>query len=180
MDATERSTWPSWPAGSIPAGGMDFGSVSRASTNFRTAGLLPRYPKPCNRPLYTNPGQRRLIRSKMESETPRMKKASFILISALMLTGCGTVRISRILADPARYHNRSVTVQGRVTSVAGALNMGVYQVDDGSGKIYVISNRGVPSRDARVKVEGMVTPGVNVMGMTMGTAITERGHRVRF
>jgi len=109
-----------------------------------------------------------------------MNKASLLVICTVVLSGCGTVRINRILADPARYHNRPVTVEGRVTSVAGALNMGVYQVDDGSGKIYVVSNRGVPARDARVKVEGMVTPGVNVMGMTMGTAITERGHRVRF
>src|SRR3954449_9676421 len=109
-----------------------------------------------------------------------MTRAFLLFTASLLLTGCGTVRISRILADPARYHNRSVTVQGRVTSVAGALNMGVYQVDDGSGKIYVISNRGVPSRDARVKVAGTVTPGVNVMGMSVGTAIRERDHRVRF
>jgi hypothetical protein len=31
-----------------------------------------------------------------------------------------------------------------------------------------------------VKVEGTVTPGVNIMGKSLGTAIRERNHRVRF
>jgi hypothetical protein len=109
-----------------------------------------------------------------------MKKASLLFAIAFMLTGCGSVKINRILSDPARYQNRSVTVEGRVTNVIGALNMGAYQVDDGTGKIFVLSNRGVPTKDARVKVDGTVTPGVNIMGKSLGTAIREHNHRVRF
>lgn len=109
-----------------------------------------------------------------------MKKIMLAMAAALVLSGCGTVRIGRILADPSRYQNRSVAVEGRVTNVVGALNVGVYQVDDGTGKIFVVSNRGVPTRDARVKVDGTVTPGVNIMGRSLGTAIRERDHRVRF
>jgi hypothetical protein len=99
---------------------------------------------------------------------------------ALLLAGCGTVRINRILADPARYNNRSVQVEGRVVNVVGALNMGLYEVDDGTGRIFVVSTRGVPTRDAHVKVNGYVQPGINVMGRTLGTGIKETGHRVRF
>jgi|SRR3954454_25340794 len=109
-----------------------------------------------------------------------MKKASSLLLLCLAVTGCGTVRINRILADPARYRSRSVAVEGRVVNVIGALNMGLYEVDDGSGRIYVLSNRGVPTRDARVKVEGTVTAGANIMGRSIGTAIQEHGHRVRY
>lgn len=109
-----------------------------------------------------------------------MKNACLLLATCFLLTGCGAVRINRILADPARYHNRSVRVEGRVTNVVGALNAGVYQVNDGTGSIFVLSNRGVPTRDALVKVDGTVTPGVNVMGRSIGTAIRERDHRVRF
>src|SRR4051794_24034332 len=109
-----------------------------------------------------------------------MKRASSLLLLCLALTGCGTVRINRLLNDPARYRNRSVTVQGRVINVLGALNMGGYEVDDGSGRIYVISSRGVPNRDANVKVTGTVTPGVNVMGRSMGTAIREEHHKVHY
>jgi hypothetical protein len=102
-----------------------------------------------------------------------------ILPLALLLAGCGTTRIGRVLQDPSRFHNRPVTVEGRVVNVVGALNMGAYEVDDGTGKIYVLSNRGVPGRNTTVKVSGTVTPGLNIMGKTIGTAIKESSHRVR-
>lgn len=114
-----------------------------------------------------------------------MKQATLVIGLALVLTGCGTTRIGRVLSDPAHYQNRSVTVEGRVTSAYGAnlpgLNIpGVYQVDDGTGKIYVVSTRGVPTREARVKVSGTVTPGLSIGGRSIGTAIRERDHRIRY
>jgi hypothetical protein len=114
-----------------------------------------------------------------------MKKATLIFGLALALTGCGTTRINRVLSDPGRYQNRNVTVEGRVTSAYGAslpgLNIpGVYQVDDGTGKIYVVSTRGVPTKDARVRVKGTVTPGLNVGCRSFGTAIRERDHDIRY
>lgn len=109
------------------------------------------------------------------------KRLSLLLVpAALLLTGCGTMRIGRILQDPARYSNRDVSVEGRVTNVVGAVVAGVYQVDDGTGKIYVLSSRGVPNRGALVKVSGTVTPGINVMGASFGTTIRERDHKVRY
>ena len=109
-----------------------------------------------------------------------MKRTLALLPLALFLAGCGSTKIGRILNDPSRYQNRGVTVEGRVTNVVGAFVAGVYQVDDGTGKIYVVSTRGVPNRDARVRVEGTVTPGVNVMGRNFGTAIRERDHKVKY
>jgi hypothetical protein len=109
------------------------------------------------------------------------KRLSLLLTpSLLLLSGCGTMRIGRILQDPARYSNRGVTVEGRVTNVVGALVAGVYQIDDGTGTIYVLSSRGVPNRGALVKVNGTVTPGVNVMGASYGTTIREHNHKVRY
>jgi hypothetical protein len=101
-------------------------------------------------------------------------------LSALALSACGTVKISRINADPSRYQNRDVNVEGSVTNSAGALGFGGYQIDDGTGKIYVISTgSGVPSKGSRVKVNGTVQSGATVLGKTIGTAIRERSHRVR-
>ena len=45
---------------------------------------------------------------------------------------------------------------------------------EGAGKIYVVSTTGVPTRDARVRVKGTVTPGLNVGGRSYGTAIRAR------
>ena len=109
------------------------------------------------------------------------KRISLLIVPvALLLTGCGSTRIGRIIQDPARYQNRDVTVEGRVTNVVGALVAGVYEVQDDSGKIYVLSSRGVPNKGARVQVKGNVTPGVNVMGRSFGTTIRESNHKVRF
>lgn len=110
-----------------------------------------------------------------------MKRISLLIVpAALLLTGCGSTRIGRIIADPARYQNRNVTVEGRVTNVVGAFVAGVYEVQDESGKIYVLSSRGVPSKGARVQVKGNVTPGINVLGRSFGTTIRESDHKVRF
>jgi hypothetical protein len=79
-----------------------------------------------------------------------------------------------------RYANRNVTVEGQVSQVVGALNYGVYQVEDGTGKIYVVSTRGVPTKGARVRVKGPVQPGFNFMGKSLGAVIKARDHDVRF
>ncbi len=97
---------------------------------------------------------------------------------ALLLAGCGTTRIGRILEEPNRYHNRTVRVDGRVERSLGAVIAGVYQVDDGSGKIYVVSNRPVPRKGAAVSVKGRVMNGITVGARSFGTAIQEENHRV--
>jgi hypothetical protein len=102
------------------------------------------------------------------------------ILAGLMLTGCATTRIGRINADPSRYQNRDVRVEGNVVSSFGALGAGGYQIDDGTGKIYVISTgSGVPSKGSRVEVNGTVTGGATVFGKSYGTAIREHGHKVR-
>jgi hypothetical protein len=104
----------------------------------------------------------------------------FLIPAALLLSGCGSTKIGRIMADPTRYHNRNVSVEGRVTNVVGAFVAGLYEVEDDTGKIYVLSSRGVPAKGVRVKVDGNVTPGLNVMGKSWGTTIRERDHKVKF
>jgi hypothetical protein len=105
---------------------------------------------------------------------------SAVLLSAAFLSGCATTSISRVLADPHRYRNREVHVEGTVTNVVGALNTGVYQLEDGTGKIFVASGRGIPAKGTRVKVSGNVIEGVNIMGKSFGTTIQEHGHKVQY
>jgi len=107
-----------------------------------------------------------------------MKFAVLIPVLAL-LTACGSVRIARINADPSRYANRTVSVTGRVTNSVGILGTGGYQLEDESGRIYVLSRTGVPSRGSRVRVTGTVTPGATVLGQAVGVAIREQSHSVK-
>ena len=107
-------------------------------------------------------------------------KMKYLVIPALaLLTACGSVKIGRINADPSRYANRTVSVSGRVTNSVGLLGTGGYQIEDETGKIFVISRSGVPSRGSEVRVKGTVTPGATVLGQTVGVTIREQNHSVR-
>lgn len=102
------------------------------------------------------------------------------VLMAVLLSACGSVRINRINADPARYRNRSVSVTGAVTNAVGLLGTGGYQIDDGTGKLFVISSSGVPAKGARVKVTGTVISGANILGRSVGTAMREQHHKVKW
>lgn len=109
-------------------------------------------------------------------------KQGLLLLSAvvagLILTACEEATISKIKNDPSHYNNRTVVVDGRVTNSFGAIVAGVYEIEDPTGKIFVISNGGVPSKGARVAVKGKVMNGVTLMGKNYGTAIRESDHKV--
>ena len=107
-----------------------------------------------------------------------MRRAWLLAPLAALLAGCGSIRIAHINADPSRYQHRSVHVSGTVVNSVGLLGTGGYQIDDGTGQIYVISLSGVPSRGSRVTVTGTVVPGAQVLGQTIGTAIREAHHHV--
>jgi hypothetical protein len=100
--------------------------------------------------------------------------------AALLLAGCGTTRIGRILDEPQHFRNRTVRVQGTVDRSIGAFVTGVYQVEDGTGKIYVLSNSGVPRKGSRVSVKGKVMEGITVGTRSIGTAIREESHKVNY
>ena len=109
-----------------------------------------------------------------------MRKRFVLPMLALLLSGCATTTIGRINTDPSRYQNRDVRVEGSVTNSFGALGAGGYQIDDGTGKIYVISTgSGVPSKGSRVLVSGTVMNGATVLGKSYGAAIRERDHKVK-
>jgi len=102
---------------------------------------------------------------------------SVMFTGVLALTGCPSqTTISKINQNPARYHNKQVGLVGRVTDSYGALGTGIYELDDGTGKIWVMTTKGVPSRGARVGASGRVQSGVSFGGRTYGTVLEEE-HR---
>jgi hypothetical protein len=100
--------------------------------------------------------------------------------SVLFLAGCGPTKIGRILDEPNRYRDRNVTVEGRVERSFGAVIAGVYQVDDGTGKLYVLSKSGVPRSGSRVQVNGRVQQGITIGNRSIGTVLNERDHKVKY
>jgi hypothetical protein len=124
-----------------------------------------------------------ISRMKVLAGNGRPRRAAGVVLAmtaALLLSGCGSVKIGRILNEPLRYSNRDVQIEGTVSNSFGAVVAGAYQVDDGTGKIYVLSAGPVPQKGTRVKVDGVVASGVTVMGKSFGTTLRERKHKVRY
>lgn len=107
----------------------------------------------------------------------KIRKASLLvcpLVLAVFLAACGTTKIADVEHDPGRYTGKEITISGRVTMSAGVLNHGAFQVDDGTGKIWVLSDRfGVPAKDDSVKVTGTVQAGPTLDGRSFGTVLQE-------
>ena len=80
----------------------------------------------------------------------------------LFLSGCEQKTIKHILADPHRYATQEVGVAGKVVSSYSVLDHGAYEVDDGTGTLWVISSTGVPREGARVGVKGTIHDGFNL------------------
>jgi hypothetical protein len=103
-----------------------------------------------------------------------------VLAAAMVLTACeGMTKIGDVNKDPSRFRNKTVRVEGTVTNSVGVLSTGGYEIEDDTGKIFVVSNQGVPGRGARVVVEGSVFTGAMVLGQAFGVAIKESRHQVR-
>ena len=108
----------------------------------------------------------------------RLGAASLITTAVFLLTACPSqTTISKINADPARYRDKEVAIVGTVKDSYGALGQGAYEIDDGTGRLWVVTRRGVPSRGARVGAKGRVYNGFNFGGRNYGTVLEESDRR---
>lgn len=105
----------------------------------------------------------------------------FALIGGtLLLTACPSqTNIAKINADPGRYAGKEVGIVGRVTDSYGAAGIGAYEIDDGTGKMWVATRRGIPSRGAHVGAKGYVRNGFSFGGRSYGTVMEETDRRSR-
>ena len=84
-----------------------------------------------------------------------------LLIAAISSAACATT-INKVLADPSRYRDRDVKLSGSVIDSYSVLGNGAYQLDDTTGRLWIVSNRGVPRQGARVSVTGRVREGFSL------------------
>jgi hypothetical protein len=97
----------------------------------------------------------------------------------LVFAGCAlrSPTIAEIKNDPGRYHDRSVSVTGRVVSAWGVplVPYSVYTIDDGTGELTVLSQaRRTPTRGARVRVKGRLHEVAVVGGRSIGLHLQAR------
>lgn len=109
-----------------------------------------------------------------------------LLLGVLIISGCDKKTINEIKADPSRYHNKDVGVVGTVTKSVSVAGRGFYEVDDGTGRLWVMSERGVPREGARVGVKGEIKDAYNVGSLitlpdpvSSGLVMIESSHKAR-
>jgi len=125
-----------------------------------------------------------IIRLKPALKEEYMKIRVLLAVVSLALTiflmGCPRrTTINQLVGDPERFRNRDVLIYGTVTNSYGALGQGAYELDDETGKIWVVTQRGVPGRGARVGAVGRFIEGVSWGGRNLGSAIRESDRRTR-
>lgn len=99
---------------------------------------------------------------------------AMLVLVMLLLTGCPTAKISDIEKDPSKYANKDVTISGHVATSYGALGTGMFQVDDGSGAIWVYSqNYGVPGNGSKVAVTGRISQGFSFGGRSFAIILRQ-------
>lgn len=103
-----------------------------------------------------------------------------LLVGTVLLTACPSqTNIAKINADPDHYRGKEIGIAGTVTDSYGAAGIGAYEIDDGTGKLWVATKRGVPSRGSRIGAKGYLRSGISFNGRTYGTVMEETDRRAR-
>ena len=68
-------------------------------------------------------------------------------------------------------------IVGTVTDSYGVLGTGAYELDDGTGTIWVVTKSGAPSRGSKVGAKGRVRTSFSFGGRSFGTILEESDRR---
>jgi len=110
-----------------------------------------------------------------------MSRFAAAVLLAGSLSACSLAVRSPTVAElkynPGRYQDRTVAINGVVTSSWGVplMPFRLYRVDDGTGEVTVVSQGGrVPSKGARVRVKGRVSDIATVGGQAVGLHLEQK------
>src|SRR5512134_1266060 len=108
----------------------------------------------------------------------RFVVALFFVTSA---AGCALTmsspRIGELRSNPGRYHDKTVSVEGVVTSSWGVplLPYRLYKIDDGTGELTVVAQDGrIPTKGARVRVKGRIEELATFGGSALGLHLKQK------
>lgn len=106
-----------------------------------------------------------------------------ILTISFFAMACEKVTIAKLVDNPTKYADKEVGVIGTVSNSYGFSVLGqgggIYKVNDGSGSLWVVTQRGVPVEGARVGVKGRIQNGVVYNGKNYGLGMIENDRRIK-
>ena len=101
------------------------------------------------------------------------------LAVAAALSGCAlhSPSVAELKYNPGRYQDKTVSIDGVVTSSWGVplMPFKLYKVDDGTGEVTVIAQNGrTPTKGAHVRVKGRVNDVATFGGQAVGLHLEQR------
>src|SRR5580698_2421915 len=105
----------------------------------------------------------------------RVITALLVVAGSILLAGCPpAVSIAKLNRDPGRYAGKEISIAGKVTDSFGAMGRGVFQVDDGTGTMWVVTGHyGTPENGAKVAVTGHIEQGFSFGGRSFAVILHE-------
>ena len=107
----------------------------------------------------------------------------FAGLLAITLAGCAlrSPKIAELQQNPGRYYDKTVNVDGVVTSSWGLplVPFRLYKIDDGTGELTVVSQgQRTPTKGAHVRVKGKVSEVAVFGGQSLGLHLREQSLRI--
>ncbi len=122
----------------------------------------------------------------MKKETKAILLSLVLMVGILMAACPKRTTIADIEANPSRFYDKDVAVTGTVQNSYGVSipiisngQGGIYKVDDGTGSIWVMTRRSVPSKGAQLGIKGKIQNGVNYNGKNYGLVLIEDDRRFK-
>ena len=92
-----------------------------------------------------------------------------------MLAACSrSESLESINRDPGRFQGKEITVAGRVVNWFAVMGVGAFELDDGTGRLWVFSDHyGVPGQGDPITVTGTIQQGFSFGGRNFATILKE-------
>lgn len=111
----------------------------------------------------------------LRTVTSRIALAVAAGLLAMTILGCPSrTSIGDINKDPGRFAGREITIAGRVSYSVGAIGDGIFQINDGSGRLWVYSQGiGVPPSRSNAAITGYIQQGISFGGHSFAVVMKE-------
>lgn len=90
---------------------------------------------------------------------PRVRLFTIVGFSLVFVTACSgflATPIKKIQANPRDYADKQVTISGTVVDSFSLVFIKYFMIDDGTGRMIVITQKPMPAKGEKIRVQGTI------------------------